>query len=534
MKKPKRRSGSTATTATISPIIPRAQADTGTGPFLAWSNGYQAGDNSPNRGYLIWPTTDTRRQMTSLTRSEILRRIQWLYAHFGFCRRLVNGMARLCGYVVPQPNTSDDEWNDMAYDAIMSTMGNAIVWDIQGKFDGLIGQVQDNITIFRDGYALCVLTETPTGRARTAYYEAHQIKSPPDAGPEWVEGVKLNRTAAPIAYCVQDGEDREKFTIVDARDAIYFGNYENRGQVHALSVLVPAVLNMIDVIETRGSIKASIKNHSRLGTVIEKDAPNVYNPTGGFGGPVQTVTATMPDGTEQKLNFEIATAGVTKIPLQPGERVKVISDDRPSQNFMDFERQLLTDCCHGADLDYQTLCDISSVTGPGIRSLNAALKRWTLLRRYPQIKRVHRLTVWTLAKEMKSGRLRAPILRKGEQWWSSIVYIGLADMDIDGGRTAQATLSDLRSGQTTWLDLHGARGIFWKKAISQAINEMVYAQLQCLKAAENAGLPPDSITPERVFPDRFTGKLPVPPANPDEANYDADTSSPADPSESSE
>jgi len=533
MKTKKNRSNNRAL-ATVAPIKQRSQADTGNGPFLAWSNGYQAGDNSPNRGYLIWPTTDTRRQMTALTRSEILRRIQWLYAHFGFCRRLVNGMARLLGYVVPQPNTSDDEWNDLAYDAIMGTMGNSVVWDIQGKFDGLIGQVQDNITIFRDGYALCVLTESPSGRARTAYYEAHQIKSPPGSGPEWVEGVKLNRAGAPVAYCVQDGEDKEKYTVIPASDCIYFGNYENRGQVHALSVLVPAVLNMIDVIETRGAIKASIKNHARLGTVIEKDMPHVYSPTGGFGGPIQSATATMPDGTEQTINFEVATAGVARVPLQPGERVKVISDDRPSQNFMDFEKQLLTDCCHGADLDYQTLCDISSISGPGIRSLNSALKRWTLLRRYPQIKRVHRLTVWALAKEMKSGRLRAPVLKKNEQWWNSIVYIGLADMDIDGGRTAAATLSDLKSGQTSWLDIHGARGVFWKKAIQQSVNELVYTQLTCLKSAEAAGLPTESITPERVFPDRYTSTAAIPPADPELANYDADTSSPADPAESPE
>lgn len=509
----------------VSPV-PRhttASASTGAGPFFLTGNGYQAADASPHRGYLMWPTTDTRRQMQSLTRSEILRRIQWLYAHFGFCRRLVNGMARLLGYVVPQPNTSDDEWNELAYDSIQSTMGNPVVWDIQGKWDGIIGQVQDNISVFRDGFALAVLTETASGRPRLAYYEAHQIRNgPQSSGLGWVDGVLLSRSGAHLAYSVRDGEDPEKYTVVQAADAIYFGNFENRGQVHAMSILVPAVLNMIDVVETRGTIKAAIKNHARIGTVIERDAQSPSTIAGGFGGPTTTVTATMPDGTEQKLNFELATSTVNRLPLAPGERVKVISDDRPSQNFLDFERAVMTDCCHAADLDYETFANISRVTGPGIRYLNSALKRWVQLRRYQQIQRQHRLTVWALAKEMKSGRLRRPATKPGESWWQRLEYIGLADMDIDGGRTAAATLTDLRSGQTTWLDTQGNRGVFWKRSMRQAVAEVALAELECAKVEQATGLPTGRLTPERIWPDRFNANIALPPIDPAQLQADPD------------
>jgi len=333
MSSKRHRIAAKAPVTTSSPVKVSAQADTGAsgGPFLLWGSNYQAADSSPNRGYLLWSTTDTRRQMTALTRAEILRRIQWLYAHFGFCRRLVNGMARLLGYVIPQPNTTDEAWNDEAYDAIMGVMGNAIIWDMGGRFDGLIGQVQDNIAIGRDGFCLAVLTETTSGRARLAYYEAHQVRNGPDCvGDRWQDGVFVGPGGAHLRYCIQDGEDPSKYSIVEARDAIYFGRFDNRGQVHAMSVLVPAVLNMIDVVETRGAVKTAIKNHARIGTVVERDLPQMQYGAGGFGGPVQQVTAVMPDGTEQKLSFEIATAGVGRMPLGPGEKVKVISDDRPS------------------------------------------------------------------------------------------------------------------------------------------------------------------------------------------------------------
>jgi hypothetical protein len=210
----------------------------------------------------------------------------------------------------------------------------------------------------------------------------------------------------------------------------------------------------------------------------------------------------------------LVTAGVKHVPLHPVQKVRVVSDERPSPNVMAFERAILTDCCHGADLSYEILVDISDCKGPGIRFLNSELKRWTKLKRYPQIKRVHRQAVWALAKLMKAGLLRKPILKPGEQWWNQIEYIGLADMDIDGGRTAQATLTDIRSGQTTFMDEWGAKGAFWRTRIRQAIAEVIFIQVECIRQSQAAGLQSNTITPERCFPDRFTNALPIPPQDP--------------------
>lgn len=480
-------------------------ADTNGGVFYLPGGGYQAAGSSPNRGYLYWPTTDTRRQLNSLTRNEILRRIQWLTAHFGFCRRLTSGMARLLGFLTVQPVTSDEAWNEEAYESLLTIMGQAEIWDIQGKFDAFMGQVQDHISIFRDGDCLAVLTETETGRARLAYYEAHQIKNGPDSsGPGWTDGVRVNRQGKHVAYSLQDGEDPTQFTIVDARNCIYMGNFENRGQVRALSILAPAVLNMIDVVETRGFTKSALKNSARMGTVVERDynAPPSSN-VGGMGGTEYVTTVKMPDGSEQPVKME-AVYGGTMIPtLPPGAKVKVVTDDRPSQNSQDFERALLTDCCYAADLSYNTLCDVSNITGPGIRFLNAELKRWVLLRRHTMAKRFGRMAIYALAKEMKSGRLRKPKLKPGENWWTRLEMIGQADMDIDGGRTAAATVTDLQTGQTTLLREWAGKGVFWRRAVAQAVHEVIVMHQECRKQSEAAGLQVGLVTPERVFPLRF-------------------------------
>ena len=494
-------------TSSIPLALPSAQAQVGStgGPFLLFGNGFQAADNSPNRGYLYWPSTDTFRQITPLTRNEIARRVQWLCAHFGFARKLIKGMARMLGYQTPQPNVSDEEWNEEAFDALINIFTSTEVWDQQGKFDQFQSQMMDNEMMFREGDGIAVFTETGSGRARMAYFESHQIANGLRSDDWWKDGVQLDRFGKHIGYNLRDGQDTAKYTFVDARDALYFANFENRGQVRPLSVLHAAVLNMIDIVETRGSTKTRIKDHARLGTVVEKEmGSQSSNGVGGFGGPTRQVTATMPDGTEQVLNFEIVTAGVQAPRLAPGEKIKVVADDRPSPNNMEFERALMRDCCDSVDLSFERFCYLAGITGPGLRLLNADDKRWVSIRHYTQAKRNNRQAVYALAKEMKAGRLRYPKLKPGEAWWNKIEWIGLPHPDIDGGRTAQATLTDLRSGLTTWLDEWGEQsGVYWKRRVRQSIIEYIYARTECMRLAEQAGFAADSVTPEIVFPERW-------------------------------
>ena len=484
-------------------------ATTTTGPFLLLGhNGYQAAGQDPARGYIYWPQLDTRRQITSWTRREVARKIQFLYAHFGFVRRLVNGMARMLGYLTPQPVTSDEEWNELAFETFMDIAGSASAWDMSGKFDFFTGQIKDNETIARDGDLLCVKTLGPGGRARMAYYEAHQLANYLTAGRDWVDGVKvINGRHA--SYSIRDSDNPTVLSEIEAWKCIYMANFENRGQIRPLSILAAAVLNMQDVIETRGFNKQAIKSQARFGHVVETDVQAQATPPipGSPGTAVNIpVKITQPDGTTSVVNYEAVYAGGQVPALAPGQKMKIIADERPSMNNQAFEEALLRDCCYAADLSYDRLCNLAALTGPGLRMLNADDKRWVKLRHHEQSKRVHQQVIYTLAREMADGRLRQPKLRPGEKWQNQFQYIGLASPDIDGGRTASATLSDLTSGQTHWLETWGQKGVFWKKAIRQRIAEHVFVSAECLKQDAAAGLPQGTSTPERIFPGLYTQK----------------------------
>jgi len=499
--------------------------------FLLMGGGFQAAGQSEARGYLYCPNLNTRRQLSSFTREEIARKIEWLYTHFGFARRLCHGMARMLGFLTPQPNTSDEEWNDLGFETFMAIAGSAEIWDRAGKFDFFEGQYQDNVQMFVRGDEVAVMTETLSGRARLAYYEAHQLTNGDRVGKNWVDGVQLDAFGKHIGYSLRDGEDPSKTMFVDARDAIYFGNFDNRGQVRPLSILHAAALNMIDVVEVRGFTKTAIKNHSRLGTVQEVDAASPPSNTGvgGMGGPLQTTAVTMPDGTTQNINMELVMTGGITPRLPPGVKVKVIADDRPSQNNMEFEKALLKDCCDSVDLSYARLCDVAGISGPGLRMLNADDKRWIALRHHRQAKRCQRMYNYIIAKEIKASRLREPKLKPGEFWWNKCIWIGLPMPDIDSGRTAQATLTDLLTGLTTWMEEAKMGGLYWKRRIRQSIAEVIFAKLECISQSIAAGIDPTEVTPQIVFPGRFSITNVQPPLAPDtQVNRSADLSDPAD------
>ena len=503
--------------------------------FLLMGGGFQAAGQSESRGYLYWPSLDTRRQITSFTREEIARKIEWLYQHFGFARRLCHGMARMLGFMTPQPNVSDEEWNDLSFETFMSIAGSAEIWDAGGKFDFFEAQYHDNVQTFVRGDQVAVLTETTSGRARLAYYEAYQLSNGDRTGKQWVDGVQVGPFAKHLGYSLRDGEDPSKTVFVDAKDAIYFGNFDNRGQVRPLSILATAVLNMVDVVEVRGFTKTAIKNHSRIGTVQEVDAASPSNTgVGGIGGPVSTVPVTMPDGTTQNINMELVMNGAISPRLPPGVKVRVIADDRPSQNNMEFEKALLKDCCDTVDLSYARLCDVAGISGPGLRMLNSDDKRWISLRHHRQAKRCQRMYNYVIAKEIKAGRLRKPNLKPGEYWWHKVIWIGMAAPDIDGQRTAIATQTELTTGLTTWLEEAKAGGLYWKKRIRQGVAEVIFAKLECIRQATDAGIDPSEVTSEKVFPGRFAITNFQPTGTPDTiVNNRANRSDPEDDPEAS-
>ena len=459
------------------------------GPFLLAAD-HQGAADSPLRGFVYWRSTDTRRQISRMTDREIHRRIDFLYHHYGFCRRLIHGLAKHCGILTPQPDTPDEAWNEEAWDSFLFVARSPEIYDQGGRFDFFTGQYQTNVSRFKSGRSLAVLTETESKRASHAFYESHQIdhESSRAGDDRIVQGVDLSKFSRHLGYYLRDADNPDgKPVRYDAQDCLYFGKFDNHGQAHPMSVFAFAVANMVDVVETTGMWKAAIKSTATRGEVIEQDAATkfVQGPSGiGTLVPVESTTS---DGKKIVVQRRMVFGGGAEVvPLAPGQKMRVITDDRPTAQNLEFRRELMEDCVLGSDLPAAALMHVAGLTGPNVRFVMEDIERWILLQHLWQARKCHAIYTRVLAKEIKAGRLREPVGKDGKKvaWWRPqyVYWYGLPSMTIDRGRDARMSVIRLDTGLTTWGDEHAKEGVFWKKALTARVQEVAWLKKKIWEA----------------------------------------------------
>jgi capsid protein len=485
------------------------------GPYLLMS-GYDGANDSPRRGMLYWPTTDTRLEASPLSRWEMRRRAHWLYANMGIARRLVNGSARLIGVQTPQPDTSSEEWNTLMFENFMERMSSPLLFDRAGKFDFFEGQLQMERVARKDGFILPVLTESEAGGAQVCFYESHQLVNPlkPAKGEKWLDGVLTDSKHRHVEYSLRDALAAEQIRRIDAADALYYGRFESWGEVHPMSVLAPAVNHLVDIVETRADVKHAIKRSSQFGVVKETATGQITGlGQGGVGGPVVSTQITKPDGTTQDINWEVVTGSAMTPNLKPGETLKVIHDERPGPNQRDFERDLIADCAGALDLPTDALFFVAGVTGPGIRYNMADIRRWVLVQNIRRARWNQRFYATYVAKEMKAGRV--PACPDAKFWKAT--WLNMADPTIDLGKEGNLAVVQLDAGLTTWADEWGEQGAWWKTKIKQRCREVAYAKREVVQAAKEFGLetPEPTLDYREVFPPRAGAVAPEAPGKGD-------------------
>ncbi len=470
----------------VSASVGSGSAEGAGGPFMLLS-GYSAANVSPNRGYLYWPESKGRFEMTALASEEIKRRIHWLFGNFGFPRRLVKGMAQAAGMITPISDTGESEWDDLVEENWIDRASSPEVFDAAGKFDFWTVQPQLDEDRWKDGDCL-VVPVSPEGYdgLQLAFYEGTQIshfggwqQKPVPLGPEWWDGVKTDHFGKHEAYRLQDGNDRGNYIELPAESAYYYANLESHQAVRGLSILTSVVHNMVDVVETRGFVKKRIKESANIRPVIETDAPAQFQGGGGMGAQVVQTAVRMPDDTTQPVNWEVMMGGGEQPPLGPGQKIRLVADDRPTPNNMALEEALMRDCSHAANQAHELMFALKELKGPAQRYAMAEARRWVSNQMRYKARWVKWVRALHISNEIKAGRLPKPREIKGKPlWWLKTAYIGQSDMTIDEGRKGNLALVNLRSGMTTWAKEWGELGLHWKSPIRQRLAELAWAKAE--------------------------------------------------------
>lgn len=433
--------------------------------------GHQGADNNRNRGMVYWPQLDTRREISSYTRTEILRKGRWLYANHGIAKRIVNGLSRMVagtGLTV-QASTDDREWNALAEKAFAQRANSPFAFDIGARYDFAASQQAQLRFSYRDGDASAILTKSQAGGGRLAFYEGHQIgNGSTTAGlAGWRDGVRTdaaNRAQA-YRYLGDDG----KSTDVAAQDVMFFCDYERAGQSRGLSILSGAINHLLDSTEALGYIKTGVKLANRFAYWIEKGSP-ASSSSGGVGDRVggNTYKVSTDNGP---VTFE-RIYGAGAIPdLKPGESLKFNGSTHPHPNNLNFIDYLIRDVAWGCGISPEILWNIAALGGANTRFVLADAQGW-IEEQQQKLVRLYCARVWVyfIALEMKAGRLRPC---RDPEWWKH-AWIPPPRLTVDFGRDGKLHLEQLKMGVITYTRLLGWQGQDFETHTDKWLDEIAY------------------------------------------------------------
>lgn len=481
---------------------------------VALFSGYDGANWSEARGDVWWPSLDPRLELDSFSRTEIIRRIHWLKANVGLVRGLIRNSADLIGWQTPQAKSGDEEWDDLAEERFRDCCYESAAFDVAGKFDYEDAQPMLMREALTNGDVLTVLTKWPDGAPRFAFYSSSQLASPKDAGKAWRSGIKFASSGRHEAYGIRDSSTGN-VAVFPASGVIYFGEFDAPGEDRPVPPLAHAVNHAQDITEVFGFTKQGIKAASLLGAVREQAVTATPRARQGLTGVSRTVT----DAAGNRFKTADVWSGGQIPTLDPGESLKLLHDQRPATEVMDFIRVLIRDISIGWGLPPEVVWEMLRMTGPGVRFVMDVADRWIKCRQKRH--RIWGRRVWryVIACEIARGELPLPAAdpKTGRQRWWPVTFVSQRNLTIDRGQVSRAKLDELDAGVGTLSDWEEMDGRDWKDRGKQRISEVVWLSSEC----EAAGT-----TYDRVFPPRQGAAAPATaegkPADPEKPEIDTD------------
>ncbi len=469
----------------------------------AWS-GWDAANFSPARGYVYFPTLDTRRDLDSYSVYEMTRKSRWAYDNIGLATRCIDGPANMAGALTPVPLTADREWNQLALKSFNNNAAADLIFDVSGKFNFWSCQPMLSGNRMLDGRILAVLTESESKMARVMFYESHQFTNGETdaANFGWQDGVRSTAQNKIIAFRLADGAPSDvtpdqpaRYKTIDAKDAVYHCQFRRPGRSAGAPALRHAINHLLDRSEIIGYVKVSAKNAAQIGYQVVRNAPT-FEPLPGLPpvgvGPIRTDT--LADNIT-KIKVEEAMSGRGKIPeMNPGEEIKMLLDQRPHPNQIEFLDHLVRDIAWGLGVSSDILWNIAKLGGATARYVMADAQQ-TLIEPMQELladQFCSRFYVYYIAKEMKAGRLRPC---QDPEWWNH-GWQPQKKITVDIRGDGRMYLDMHRSGLISLKRFHAELGQNWQTETDEYLDERQYI-IQGVNARTITIIGPDGVSVTR-------------------------------------
>lgn len=461
----------------------------------ALTGSFQGASQSKDRGYVWLPTLDTKKEVDSYSRLELMKRSRFIYNNGGgLPHRAVEGIARMvCGTgIIPHPTPKKlkgremqaRNWARKVRHKFMTRAGAAKTYDLAQRRNVFQVQRAAISNPMRDGDMGVVLARDSDGRLRRGLYEGHQIGNGIAPAPElkgWYDGVKTDRHNAALAYRLLGWDEfgKEFSADVPAENVLFIANAERLNQVRGLTRFYPIINTVLDRGEIMAALTKGVKIASQVAYVIEQQASNQKLAPGAQGTtlpvrPTQYVETN--DG--KKVTLEKFLNGGEAWGLGPGQSFKIVQSQNPHPNVKEHLNDIVRGVAWALGYSPEVLWNIIELGGANMRFTQAELQQQIELEQDNIIDAFcgPDYIAW-LWDEIEATRdLPDGHDDKIEEidGWERHVWITPARLTVDFGRDGRLYLEELKRGIRTMQSMYGMRGEEWEIEIDQYLDERQY------------------------------------------------------------
>lgn len=455
------------------------------------TSAYDAAKNSPTRSSFLAFPTNSRRELTPLTRREIVRKWRAFEANCPFATRIIRKSARhAVGSGIHFACLSDDdEFNDAMRRDVEEWWNNKNVYSIDGSVDGWEAKRLAAETIMGDGEYNQILTYHPeSGFPCVQPLDVFEIETPylrtGETGRDWDDGVRINEYERPVEFAVRTlprlaGDPLKDYRYIP-NDSMF--HLMRRRRIHGHRGMpwgYSGINQGIDALDLNALVTGTAKLHSALAVTVKGTARK--GKRGAFDklrGPAGETDAS---ANTQALE-RVFGGGMINYLGEQGE-LSLVTSQHPGPNVQQFIEMLFHQLALGWDVPFSVLWNMADAGGTAARyDAEDAQSSFDLI--FDQIvwQMVRREVIWKVSVSIKTGRIAAP---KDPLWFSKLVFRGPRKLTVDVGRMATAFKTLTRSAGMSiprWFEEQGLDG---KEEMKENIKFLKYVK----ELSENEGVP---------------------------------------------
>lgn len=435
---------------------------------------YFAVQNNGSRQDLQTFGEDTGKQVDKWSRTEVMVIARTLFANYGIARA-IRTLNTIIGHLSPQAQSGDEDWDTLAEERFADVTEAPLLFDAAGRHVFKEWQVKARERQMVDCDLFSVLTVGEHGNAMLAAREAHLVKSPKDGSEGWFDGIQTDANNRTLAYRFTNPKDPSFARILKAGAVFHHVDCDTFGGTRGMSIFTHAANHFRDIIETRAFMKLAIKQAAMIGLTRAQDAQHGADISSmGLGAPTYTSPFVPPGGALPttaaeakdlpKMKFEdFMKAGIfSQVPL------KVLHDDRPHPNQIEFARDLLREVAIGVGVPPQILFYMDDPGGAWSRILLEILAKYILDQHMRQTRPFcQRTWNYVISREMEAGRLREC---KGK-WWK-VRWTPPRSITADMGRMGRLVIELRKMLMTTYRAYYEELGYDYESELRQCGKEL--------------------------------------------------------------